>query len=313
MEYTTLGRTGLRVSVAGLGCGGPSRLGLRDNKSEWQCVTLVRQALDLGVNFLDTAEVYGTEEIVGKAVAAFTRDRVIISTKKKFPLDNPKDPAGEVRKSLEQSLRLLKTDYIDVYHAHGVEPGEYAYATTELLPVLTKMRDEGKIRFIGVTEAFVDDMSHRMLRQAVEDGHWDVVMAGFNMLNQSARKEVFSKALEKNVGTLVMFAVRRALSQPKRLREVWAELRKKDLVDGNAGNPDAPLDFLIADGKASSLVDAAYRFCRHQPGVNVVLSGTGNADHLKENLASLAKPPLPKAVTARLKEIFARVDSVTGN
>ncbi|MGH7770081.1 MAG: aldo/keto reductase, partial [Candidatus Binatia bacterium] len=211
MEYTTLGRTGLRVSVAGLGCGGPSRLGLRDNKSEWQCVTLVRQALDLGVNFLDTAEVYGTEQIVGKAVAAFTRDRVVISTKKKFPLDNPKDPAGEVRKSLERSLRLLKTDYIDVYHAHGVEPGEYAYAAAELLPVLAKMREEGKIRFIGITEAFVDDMSHLMLRQAMDDGYWDVVMAGFNMLNQSARNEVLPKALEKSVGTLVLFAVRRAL------------------------------------------------------------------------------------------------------
>jgi L-galactose dehydrogenase len=313
MEYTTLGRTGLKVSVAGLGCGGPSRLGLRDNKSEWQCVTLVRQALDLGVNFLDTAEVYGTEEIVGKAVTAFTRDRVVISTKKKFPLDNPKDPAGEVRKSLEQSLRLLKTDYIDVYHAHGVEPGEYAYATTELLPVLAKLRDEGKIRFIGVTEAFVDDMSHRMLRQALDDGHWDVVMAGFNLLNQSAQNEVLPKALEKNVGTLVMFAVRRALSQPSRLKQVWNDLMKEGLVDGDACNPEAPLDFLLEDGKASSVVDAAYRFCRHQPGVNVVLSGTGNADHLKENLASLAKPPLPKAVTAKLKKIFAKVDSVTGN
>lgn len=313
MDYTTLGRTGLRVSVAGLGCGGPSRLGLRDNKSEWQCITLVRQALDLGVNFLDTAEVYDTEEIVGKAVSAFTRDRVIISTKKKFPLDNPKDPAGEVRKSLEQSLRLLKTDYIDIYHAHGVEPDEYPYVASELLPVLSKMRDEGKIRFIGITEAFVDDMKHRMLVNALADGHWDVIMAGFNMLNQSARKEVLPKALERNVGTLVMFAVRRALSQPKRLREVWTELRKKGLVDGGAGNPDAPLDFLMADGKASSLIDAAYRFCRHQPGVNVVLSGTGSADHLKENLASLAKPPLPQPVTEKLAQIFAKVDCVTGN
>jgi len=313
VEYITLGRTGLRVSVAGLGCGGPSRLGLRDNKSEWQCVTLVRQALDLGVNFLDTAEVYGTEEIVGKAVAAFTRDKVVISTKKKFPLDNPNDAAGEARKSLEQSLRLLKTDYIDVYHAHGVEPGEYAYAATELLPVLSKMREEGKIRFIGITEAFVDDMSHRMLRQAIDDGHWDVLMTGFNMLNQSARNEVLPKALEKSVGTLVMFAVRRALSQPKRLRDVCAELTKKGLIASDACNPDAPLDFLIHDGHASTVVDAAYRFCRHQPGVHVVLTGTGSADHLKENLASLAKPPLPEGVTEKLQQIFAKVDCVTGN
>ncbi len=313
MEYTILGRSGLRASVAGLGCGGPSRLGMRDNKSEKYCIALVRQALDLGVNFLDTAEVYGTEEIVGKAIAAVARDKIVISTKKKFPLDDPSDPAGEVRKSLEQSLRRLRTDYIDIYHAHGVEPGDYKYASTKLLPVLLKMREEGKIRFVGITEAFVEDPAHHMLQQALENGHWDVIMVGLSMLNQSARDRVFPKTLKDNVGTLVMFAVRRALSRPGRLREVWAELVQKGLVDRNACNPKDPLDFLIREGKASTIMDAAYRFCRHEPGVHVALTGTGSADHLKANIESLTKPPLPAPVTARLKEIFARVDCITGN
>lgn len=313
MEYTILGRSGLRVSVAGLGCGGPSRLGQRANKSEKESVALVRQALDLGVNFLDTAEAYGTEEIVGRAIGAVPRDRIVISTKKAFPLADPSDPAGEVRKSLEQSLRRLRTDYIDIYHAHGVEPGDYAYASAKLLPVLLKMREEGKIRFVGITEAFVEDTSHRMLRQALEDGYWDIIMVGFSMLNQSARNGVFRKTLDENVGTLVMFAVRRALSQPGRLRDVWAELGQKGLVDRNACNPKDPLDFLIREGKASTIVDAAYRFCRHEPGVHVVLSGTGSADHLRANIESLTKPPLPEPVTARLKTIFARVDCITGN
>jgi len=275
MEYTILGRTGLTVSVAGLGCGGPSRLGQRDNKPEKESIALVRLALDLGVNFLDTAEVYGTEEIVGKAIATVSRDKVFISTKKKFPLDDPGDPAGEVRKSLEQSLRRLQTDYIDVYHVHGVEPPEYEYASTKVLPVLLKLKQEGKIRFIGITEAFVEDTTHQMLRQALRDDAWDVVMAGFNLLNQSARDSVLRSAVKQDVGTLVMFAVRRALSQPRRLRELWAELTKKGLVERDACNPEAPLDFLIGDGKASSVVDGAYRFCRHEPGVHVVLSGTG--------------------------------------
>lgn len=313
MDYTTLGRTGLKVSVAGLGCGGPSRLGMRDNKSQRECVAIVRQALDLGVNFLDTAEVYGTEKIVGKAIAAVPRDKVIISTKLKFPLADPSAPAGEVRKSLEQSLRLLRTDYIDVYHAHGVEPDDYTYASTKLLPVLLKMRQEGKIRFVAISEAFVEDPTHQMLQQALDDDYWDVVMAGFNLLNQSARNQVFPKTLTQNVGTLVMFAVRRALSQPQRLKEVWAELTKKGLVDRDACNPEDPLDFLLKDGKASSIVDAAYRFCRYESGVHVVLSGTGSADHLKANIQSLTKPPLPVPVIARLKKIFARVDCVTGN
>ncbi len=82
MDYTTLGRTGLKVSVAGLGCGGPSRLGLRQNKSASQAVAVVHQAIDLGVNFLDTAEWYGTEPVVGAAIAEVPRDRLVLSTKK---------------------------------------------------------------------------------------------------------------------------------------------------------------------------------------------------------------------------------------
>lgn len=312
MDYTTLGRTGLKVSVAGLGCGGPSRLGMRDHWSDKRSVALVRQALDLGVNFLDTAEVYGTEEVVGKALAGARRERVIVSTKKKFPFDNPDDPAREMRKSLEQSLKRLQTDYIDVYHVHGVEPAEYDYVAARLLPVLARLREEGKIRFLGVTEAFVDDMQHRMLERALGDGHWDVVMVGFNLLNQSARARVLAQALRTNVGTLVMFAVRKALSRPERLHEVWRELVAKRLVAG-AGDAAAPLGFLLGDGKASSIVDAAYRFCRYEPGAHVVLTGTGSAEHLSANIESLAKPPLPPEITARLREIFAHVDCVTGN
>ncbi len=313
MEYTILGRTGLKVSVAGLGCGGPSRLGLRAKKSENEAVTLVRQAVDMGVNFFDTAEVYGTEEIVGKALEPILRDRIVISTKKAFPLSDPANPAGELRKGLEQSLRRLKTDYIDVYHAHGVEPQDYPYVSDKLVPEMLKLKKEGKIRFLGITEAFVEDMGHRMLRQALEDGYWDVIMVGFNMLNQSARNQVFLKTLKENIGTLVMFAVRRALSQPERLREVWADLVQKGLVAGNACNPKEPLDFLLREGKASTIVDAAYRFCRHEPGVHVVLTGTGNPDHLKANLEALLKPPLPEGVVKRLRGTFARVDCISGN
>src|SRR5258706_189219 len=162
MDYIPLGRTGLKASVAGLGCGGPSRLGLRDNKSEKECAALVRQAFDLGVNFLDTAEVYGTEEIVGQALAALPREQVIISTKMKFPPDDKRDPPGEVRKSLERSLKSLGTDYVDIYHVHGVEPGEYEFAATEILPALLRLREEGKVRFIGVTG------SHDDLKQNIE-------------------------------------------------------------------------------------------------------------------------------------------------
>ena len=84
MEYTTLGKTGLRISVAGLGCGGPSRLGMRnDPQSEKNAIGIIKQALELGVNFLDTAQTYGTEPVVGKAISGVPRTSLVIST---FPI-----------------------------------------------------------------------------------------------------------------------------------------------------------------------------------------------------------------------------------
>src|SRR5438309_3029456 len=128
MEFTTLGKTGLEVSVAGLGCGGPSRLGMRNGpQSANHAIALVKQALDLGVNFIDTAQNYGTEPIVGKAIAGVPRDRVIISTKKTLPAADHPSPEDEIKKGVEQSLKHLGTDYIDVYHLHGVEPKDYDF------------------------------------------------------------------------------------------------------------------------------------------------------------------------------------------
>ena len=93
MEYTTLGKTGLKVSVVGLGCGGPSRLGMRDNAdTEERAVGIVREAIDLGVNFIDTAQNYGTEGVVGKAMAGIPRDRFVISTKKTLPDPGQRSP-----------------------------------------------------------------------------------------------------------------------------------------------------------------------------------------------------------------------------
>jgi len=125
MEYVTLGRTGLRVSVAGLGCGGFSRLGLGTGKSEGEAVALVRQALDLGVNLLDTAAVYGTEGTVGQAIKSVPRDSVVIATKAWIPRREGRCAAEHAVTSLDNSLRQLGTDYVDIFQLHGVSPAAY--------------------------------------------------------------------------------------------------------------------------------------------------------------------------------------------
>lgn len=314
MEYTTLGRTGLKVSVAGLGCGGPSRLGMRnDTQSANHAISLVRQAIDLGVNFLDTAQNYGTEEVVGKAIAGIPRDRLVISTKKTLPPADHADPEKEVVQGLEQSLKLVGTDYIDVYHLHGVEPKDYEFAKNRLMPAMRRLKEQGKIRFIGATEGFVVDPAHSVLERGLKEDLWDVVMVGFNLLNPSARRNVFPFAKSNAVGVLNMFAVRRALSQPERLKEICAELIAKGMDRKDLLDADRPLKFLLEPGHAATVPEAAYRFCRHDPGVDVVLFGTGNPAHLRENIAAILKPALPQPALERLEKIFGGLDHLTGN
>lgn len=314
MDFTTLGKTGLKVSIAGLGCGGPSRLGLRnDSQSADNAVALIKQAIDLGVNFLDTAQTYGTEPIVGKAIAGIPRDQLVLSTKKTLPADDHPDPESEIAKGLEQSLKLIGTDYIDVYHLHGVEPKDYAFAKNRLMPAMRRLKEQGKIRFIGVTEGFVIDPAHTMLQKSLQEGLWDVAMVGFSLLNPSARKNVFPMTQKNGVGVLDMFAVRRALSQPSRLKEMCAELVVKGALAKDSVDVNDPLGFLLKDTDAATLPEAAYRFCRHEPGVDVVLTGTGNPAHLKENIAAILKPALAKASLEKLDRLFGGLDFLTGN
>ncbi|MGZ8533200.1 MAG: aldo/keto reductase [Candidatus Binatia bacterium] len=314
MDYTTLGKTGLKVSVAGLGCGGPSRLGMRgDAGAEDHAVRLIKQALDLGVNFLDTAQNYGTEGVVGKAITGTPRDRVVISTKKTLPTPDEANPEAAIFEGVEKSLRLLGTDYIDVYHLHGVEPKDYEFAQNRLIAPMRRLKEQGKIRFIGVTEGFVVDTTHTMLADSLNKNLWDVVMVGFSLLNPSARKNVFPLTLKSGVGVLDMFAVRRALSQPQRLKEMCAELVEKRAIAKDALDLDAPLGFLLKETDAATLPEAAYRFCRHERGVDVVLTGTGNPDHLQENIAAILKPPLPQASLDKLEKLFGGLASLTGN
>jgi aryl-alcohol dehydrogenase-like predicted oxidoreductase len=309
MEYTTLGRTGLNVSIMGLGCGGPSRIGQNTGNTEQQSIAIAKYALESGINFIDTAEVYRTENIVGKAIKGFNRESLVISTKKSTW--GTLKPNG-VTKSLERSLKNLGTDYIDIYHLHGVILQDYDYLYSEIVPTLLELRDQDKIRYIGITERFNPDPNHSMLERALQDDIWDVMMVGFNILNQSARNRVLVKAIEKKIGILIMFAVRLALSRPKRLKECIDELIENKQLNPNEIDISNPLGFLIHEGGAENLVDAAYRFCRYEPGTHVILSGTGNLDHMKANIESILRPSLPENDLKKLRSIFKNVDSISG-
>ena len=313
MEYRTFGRTGLQVSVVGLGAGGPSRLGVNTGGSEQESTAVVRRALELGINYIDTAEAYGTEEIVGKAIRGVDRDSLVLSTKKgAFSKGVPVSP-DVFEAGVDASLRRLGVETIDVFHVHGPTMDEYQHVRDELVPALQLMQRAGKIRHLAVSERFALDLEHGLLQQAIEDDVFDVVMVGFNILNQTARGAVLQATREKQIATECMFAVRRAFSNPARLREILVELRRSGEIDADALDLFEPLAWVLEESDARTLPEAAYRFCRHEPGIDVVLTGTGSVRHLEENVDSLLRPALPAAVTERLRQIFGRVYSVNGS
>src|SRR6266850_350952 len=148
MDYVTLGKTGTRVSVAGLGCGGFSQLGLAQGKSE----------------------AYGTEAVLGKAVKSMRREDVVIATKAPFSFSNPRSTPEGIVASLDNSLRQLDTDYIDIYQLHGVPPNAYDHALSHLAPVLLREKEKGKFRHLGITETAPHDLEHQTVQRAAQDG-----------------------------------------------------------------------------------------------------------------------------------------------
>jgi aryl-alcohol dehydrogenase-like predicted oxidoreductase len=312
MQTVRLGRTGLQVSVVGLGCGGHSRLGMAKGQDVHHAADMVRRALDLGVTFIDTARAYGTEEAVGLGLKG-RRDEAVISSKANAGRAGAEVSAADMARYIDESLTRLATDRIDVFHLHGVTPGQYDHARDVLVPELQRQKAAGKIGFLAISEQFGGDTGHAMLPRALEDDLFDVMMVGFNLLNPSARERVFPKTRAQDVGVLIMFAVREALSRPEELRKVVGELIQRGEVDGSLVDANDPLGFLRDAAGSPSVVEAAYRFCRHEPGAHVVLTGTGDPDHLKANIEAILAPPLPTDVQARLKAIFGKVDSVSGN
>jgi aryl-alcohol dehydrogenase-like predicted oxidoreductase len=312
MDYTTLGKTNLKVSVAGLGCGGNSRIGQGAGLGEAQSIALVQRALDLGVNFIDTAISYGTEGVVGKAIKGRPRDSVVISTKTHINhLDGTRPLSGaDVVANLEKSLRALDTDYVDIYHLHGLWPRFYDRAMAEVVPALLREKEKGKLRHLAVSETGPRDPGHTMLERAVEEPAWEVFMLAFHMMNQNARRPLLQRTQANKVGTLCMFAVRNIFSKPGLLESAVADLVAEGKLAREKVDLQAPLGFLVHEGGASSLIDAAYRFARHEPGIDVVLFGTSSIAHLESNIASILRPPLPAADVQKLYDLFAHLVGV---
>ena len=274
-----------------------------------ESVRLVQVAMDIGVNYLDTAAVYGTEKIVGKAMKAVPRDQIHVATKASIREGMELIPVADVIASLETSLRKLDTDYVDVFQFHAVPPALYSRIREEYAPALLREKEKGKFRHLGLTETPPNDPAGEMLIEASQDPIWEVAMLGFHMMHQVARRNCFPGTMANGIGTVIMFVVRSIFSIPGRLEESMAQLivekRVPDWLDG-----DNPLGFLVRDGGADSIIDAAYRYARHEPGTDVILFGSGVEEHIRTNIASILQPPLPAEDLVRLEELFGALEGV---
>lgn len=313
LERRWLGRTGLEVTVMGFGSGGFSRAGAREGVDH--AAGIVAQAIDAGVNLIDTAEMYRTEPAVALGVerSSKARDELVIATKVNYRTDDRFRTPDEIEAALQARLEALQTDYLDVVQVHGLAPEHYERVRDELLPVLERARAAGSVRWIGVTEPFRTDRGHAMLARAIADGCWDVVMVGFNLLNQTARERVLAPAIEADIGVMDMFAVRQALRE---LEELGAHLRAAS-ADGTlpaSVDVEETLGVLgrLVESAGTTLPDLAYRFVSAEPGVSTVLVGTGNPEHLRANLETLDAAPLDAAVLAELRGLLAGIDALNG-
>jgi len=313
IERRILGKTGLEVTVLGLGAGGNSRLGLSLGKSEDHAISVAKAGLEMGITMFDTANAYQTERAIGRALRGTERDRVVISSKHGY-----RDPQGDLLSAqafehgIDESLQLLGVDTSDIYFIHGLRRQHYELAVERYVPVFEKARQAGKIRYIGVTEGFESDTRHEMLQQAAQDDCWDVLMVGFNLLNPSARKSVLSETRRKGIATLGMFAVRGALIDEDHLRILLGRMKESGALDSSLAEEANLMEALNLVGVCESVSEAAYRFSAFEPGMDCVLSGTSNPAHLKANLAAVAKGPLPEHTLTRLEAVFGMVDSVSG-
>ena len=308
MDYRPLGNTGLTVSVAGLGCGGNSRLGLGRGASFDECVSVVHTAIETGVNFLDTAEAYGTEEIVGAAVRSHDRAKLVISTKAIFRGGD--ETAKSVTAKVEASLKRLGLDHVDIFHFHAVGPESYAHHRDVLAPALLRLKEQGKVRHIGITETGPRDPEQKMLAMAIEESPWEVIMLAYSLMNQGARRSVFPVTVRRGIGTLLMFVVRNIFSNDAYRRDVFAKLVEQGALEASILANGDPLGFLVTEGGAKSITDAAYRYARHEHGADVILFGTGNKAHVRANVESILRPALPAPVIERLHATFGHLTGV---
>ena len=314
MKYRLLGRTGLSVSEVGFGGAGIGHVW--GATTDAQCVRAVRRAVDLGINFFDTSPMYGrgkSEENLGRGLEGL-RDRAYIATKVRLQTgEDLADMENAVRRSVEQSLRRLRTDHVDVLQIHhqlGQDGGQYlaavgpppryAYRLTrelglELGAAMQRMVREGKARFLGITAW---DGQPEVVEPLLASGVFHTAQILYNLLNPTAatvpprgfddvdQGRAIPVAQRHNVGIIGIRAHAAGALADELDREVASDSEvARDFARGRK------LGFLKERAR-TSLSQVALRFCLDNPLIATVVPGIKNLAELEESAACSEMPPL---------------------
>lgn len=313
MEYVRLKGTGLTVSKV---CMGTMTFG--GQVPEADAIRIIHQALDQGVNCVDTADIYyrgASEEVTGKALLG-RRDRVILSTKVYNPMSDDLNDRGlnrsHILNALEQSLRRLQTDYIDIYYLHQPDSSTPLEETLETMDALVR---SGKVRYVGVSNFSSWQISD--LIAAAGRNHWTapvVTQNVYNLLTRGIEEELIPMAQEHGLGVIAYNPLMSGMLTGKHQRgkpapgSRLADDPKYHSRYWSDENFDAAEELeIIAKKIGLSLIELSFRWCVNQPGINAVLLGVSKPEHLEANLNAILKPELPPEILADCDRVWRRM------
>lgn len=289
-----LGRTELEVTCLGMGGAGLGRGDVTDDAA----VEAVHRAIDLGINYLDTSPLYGeSERRVGLAFAdSGWREKIYLATKTgTHPEWRGDYSAAGTRRSVENSLRLLNTDSLDVCLVHDPNSMDPVVAKDGALDELQRMREEGLIKFIGLGVR-----QHEFHKIAIETGVVDVILTylDYTLLRQTANEWLLPFAAENDIGVINGSPIAMGL-----LSGVEPDVSASSAHLGTSDAERAHRLYRWATDNDLNLLNLAIQFCFRQPRIAVSLTGSKNASEVEQNFAA-ATTPVPEEVWEQLQEFL---------
>lgn len=322
MEMRQFGRTGLQVSVLSFGCGAVGGLMTKGDPKDQE--RAVARALELGMNYFDTASSYGdgASEINTGRVFAKLKPKAYLGTKVRLAETEYGGIAAAVTASMEASLKRLGRDHVDVFHLHnritertGGDALDYRRVLDEVVPVMEKLRQQGKTRFFGITALGETGP----LVRVIESGAFDTAQVCYNALNPSAGAPIpanypaqdYDRLLERaktsGVGTIGIRVLAGGALSGSAERHPLATQDVAPIGSAHSFASDVArtrrLQPMIREGHVSSFVELAMRFAISNPTLSTTLVGLATLEQFEESAAAVLKGPLPAAALKRLAEL----------